>query len=105
MKAKLLLSVLLVSASFFAQVVEPKYEIKETLVKATYYYDNGTIRQEGFYKDGKVHGEWISYTKDGKRLAQGQYELGKKVGTWYFEQENSTTEVSYENNRVANVRK
>ncbi|MBF1997410.1 membrane-binding protein, partial [Flavobacterium psychrophilum] len=54
MKKYILLTVLMLSGIVFAQPIEPRYEIEGNLIKTTYYYDNGHIKQIGFYKDGKV---------------------------------------------------
>ena len=105
MKNLLLLCVLLVSGMMFAQEVEPKYEIQGNLVKATYYYENGNVKQEGFYKDGKVHGKWIAYDENGKKSSLGEYANGQKTGKWFFWNSATLSEVDYSNSRVASVSK
>lgn len=105
MKKMLLICVLLVSGVMLAQNVEPKYEIVGNMVKATYFYDNGKVKQEGFYKDGKVHGQWTSYAEDGSKLAMGEYKNGQKAGKWFFWNAASLSEVDYADSRVANVSK
>ena len=105
MKKILILCALIVSGGAFAQEVEPKYEIQGNLVKATYYYDNGNVKQEGFYKDGKVHGKWISYTESGKKLSIGEFKNGEKAGKWFFWNERALNEVDYADSRIASVSK
>ena len=105
MKKYILLTVILFSGVVFAQQIEPKYEIEGNLVKATYYYDNGQVKQTGFYKDGKVTGKWISYTETGAKLSLGEYTKGEKTGKWFFWDKNSLNEVDYSNSRVADVKK
>lgn len=105
MKKMLILSVMFVSGVMLAQKVEPKYEVVGNLVKATYFYDNGKVKQEGFYKDGKVHGKWISYQENGDKLAMGEYQNGQKTGKWFFWNATSLNEVDYADSRVANVSK
>jgi antitoxin component YwqK of YwqJK toxin-antitoxin module len=105
MKKILIMCALIVSGGAFAQEVEPTYEIQGNLVKATYYHDNGAVKQEGFYKDGKVHGKWISYNENGKKLSLGEFKNGEKTGKWFFWNEASLSEVDYSNSRIASVSK
>ena len=105
MKKYMLLGALVISGVIFAQNIEPKYEIQGNLVKATYFHDNGQIKQEGFYKDGKVHGKWISYSEAGNKVSLGEFNNGEKTGKWFFWNENSLSEVDYNNSRVAEVKK
>jgi antitoxin component YwqK of YwqJK toxin-antitoxin module len=88
-----------------AQEVKPKYEVANQLVKATYYHDNGTVKQEGFYKDGKLHGKWISYNENGTKQAMGEYVDGEKSGKWFFWNNTTLTEVDYSDSRIAEVKK
>lgn len=99
---KLLLGALLFTGGVFAQNVEPQYEIEGDLVKVTYFYDNGKIKEEGFYKDGKVHGVWISYSEEGVKTAVGEYLNGNKVGKWQFYKGKNVCDVNYVNNRIQN---
>ncbi|WP_395074507.1 toxin-antitoxin system YwqK family antitoxin [Flavobacterium sp.] len=105
MKKYIILSLLLFSGIIYAQSIEPKYEIEGNLVKATYFHDNGNIKQEGFYKDGKVHGKWISYSESGSKISLGEFNKGQKIGKWFFWNQNSLSEVDYNNSRVADVKK
>ncbi len=43
-------------------------------------YPNGTIRVEGQMKDGKRHGIWTSYYKDGTKWSVNNYVLGELNG-------------------------
>ncbi len=87
-----------------AQDVKPTFEKKGELIKGTFYYEDGSIRQEGTYKDGKLHGEWISYQQDGKKNAIAQYEEGNKTGKWFFWTNDILTEVDYQKNTIAEAR-
>lgn len=94
----------LVVVSLYAQSPNPKIEQIGDLVKATYYYDNGNVRQQGFVKDGKLHGEWISYREDGTKVAIAQYNKGQKVGKWlFYDAEGNVKEVDYSSNNIVNV--
>ncbi len=103
MKKYILSATLFVSAMMMAQV-QPKHEVAGDMVKSTYYYDNGTVRQEGFYKDGKVHGQWISYDENGNKTAIAEYQNGNKAGKWFFWKDNTLSEVDYTDSRVASVK-
>ena len=54
MKNLILTIALLASTVIFAQNIEPKLEIVGQQVKATYFFENGNIQQEGFFTDGKL---------------------------------------------------
>ena len=47
--ATLTVFMLMISVSF-AQEIEPTFEKQEDLVKATYYHDNGMVKEVGFFK-------------------------------------------------------
>ena len=84
MKKYMIIGAVLMSSMIFAQKETPKLEVVDNMVKATYYYDNGTIQQEGFFKDGKLEGKWIAYDAQGNKLSVGEYSNGQKTGKWFF---------------------
>ncbi|RSK39718.1 toxin-antitoxin system YwqK family antitoxin [Mangrovimonas spongiae] len=91
----------------FAQnsdTIKPKYEKKGNLTEATYYYDNGVVKQHGFFnKAGELHGTWSSFDLQGNKLAVGKYENGTKVGKWFFWTEDTLKEVDFVDSRMATV--
>lgn len=93
----------LLASGLGAQEIEPKFKTEGELIKGTYYYEDGSIRQEGTYKRGKLHGEWVSYDQNGKKNAIARYEEGVKMGKWFFWSSNVLTEVEYNNNVIAEV--
>jgi antitoxin component YwqK of YwqJK toxin-antitoxin module len=103
MKKLLILVVLLFSGVIFAQEVKPTLEAVGKMVKATYYYENGQVQQEGFYKNGKLHGKWISYDLNGNKKAIGEYNKGEKTGKWFFWNGDILSEVDYSQSRIASV--
>ena len=105
MKKYMILSALAFSGVVFAQTIEPRYEIQGNLIKATYFYENGQVKQQGFYKDGKVQGKWVSYNQIGKKTSLGEFNKGEKTGKWFFWNENTLSEVDYADSRVADVKK
>ena len=73
-------------------------------IEATKYHDNGVISQTGLLnKEGKPNGDWVSYNRDGVKIAEAKYNNGEKVGTWFFWKDDTLTEVEYANSRVATV--
>ena len=101
MKNLILTIVLLASTVIFAQNIEPKLEIVGKQVKATYFHDNGTVQQEGFFADGKLNGKWTSYDVNGKVVAIAEFTNGSKTGKWITYNNNvSVNEVLYSNNNI-----
>lgn len=94
--------VLMVDMSF-AQAVEPTFEKQDDLVKATYFYDNGIIKEVGFFKDNKLQDQWISYNQEGKIKVVAFYNEGKKDGKWYLVGDESVKEVTYKSNKIIKV--
>jgi antitoxin component YwqK of YwqJK toxin-antitoxin module len=52
------------------------------LVPVTDHYDNGAIRYRGYNLDGKMHGAWEFFRRDGSLMRAGSFEQGLQVGTW-----------------------
>lgn len=94
-----------ICAAMAAQEVKPTFTEEGDLIKGVFYYEDGTVSQEGTYKNGKLHGEWISYNHNGEKTAIARYTDGNKTGKWFFWQGDVLTEVDYENNRLATVNK
>jgi len=45
-------------------------------------YDNGLPRFKGEYLDGKMHGYWEFYRKDGSLMRSGAFDREVQVGVW-----------------------
>ena len=105
MKNVLIAGVMLVTSLTFAQEVKPKYEVIGEEVKATFYYDNGQIKQEGNYLNGKPNGKWVSFNEDGTKQVIGAYNNGVKTGKWFFWSESTLNEVDFTDSRIAEVKK
>ena len=104
MKKSIILAALLFSGILVAQEAKPELEVVGNKVKAVYYYDNGNVQQEGFFKDGKLDGVWVSYDEKGHKKAVGEYTDGVKTGKWIFFNENNLSEVAYVDNKVSSVK-
>ena len=105
MKKYILIALVFIGTTVVAQNVnQPKLETKGTLTVATYFYDNGSVQQEGaFNKNGVLEGLWTSYDFKGNKLSQGNYTNGIKTGKWFFWTENSLKEVDFVNSKIMNV--
>jgi antitoxin component YwqK of YwqJK toxin-antitoxin module len=104
MKKYMIIGAMLVSGMVAAQSLKPQLEAYGELVKATYYYENGTIQQTGFFKDGKLEGQWVAYDSAGNKKSVGEYSNGIKTGKWVFWNDAILSEVTYAGNVVASVK-
>ena len=104
-KSILLLALLFVSVSTFGQAdTNVKIEKKGDNTEATYYYQDGTVKQQGtFNADGKLHGTWTSFDVNGKKQIVGNYDNNKKVGKWFFWTDGKLKEVDYIDSRIVSV--
>lgn len=103
MKGFTLIFALIFSVVINAQDIKPVFEREGDLLKATYFHDNGTVSQEGHFLNGKLHGEWKMFNEDGKKMALGDYTLGKKTGKWFFWDAKLLKEVDFVDGKIANV--
>ena len=87
----------------FAQDNQPTFEKQDDLVKATYYHDNGMVKEVGYFKDDKLHDQWIHYDNTGKISVVANYKNGIKEGKWYIVGEETTKEITYEKNKMVKV--
>lgn len=104
MKRAVLILVLVFSVYMYPQDTEPTLEKAGKMVKATYFHDNGEIAQIGYLMKGKLHGQWLMYDVNGKKIASGKYENGKRTGKWLFWQNEVLKEVDFDDNKIVNVR-
>lgn len=104
MKTYLLALALVFSGIMYAQDAKPVLEPFGNKVKATYFYENGQIQQEGFFENGKLEGFWVAYNEDGSKKSSGFYKEGAKVGKWFFWKDANLSEVDYSNNAIAMVK-
>lgn len=104
MKKTMILAAILFSGFAFAQEAKPVLEQKDDLVKATYFYTNGQIQQVGFFKDGKLTGQWTAFDEQGNKKSMGEYTNGEKTGKWFFWNDKSLSEVDYSSSRIAKIK-
>ncbi|MBE8725087.1 toxin-antitoxin system YwqK family antitoxin [Flavobacterium hungaricum] len=104
MKKCVILAAVLFSGILTAQEGKPELEAVGNRVKAIYYYENGNVQQEGYYKDGKLDGVWVSYDVKGNKTVEGEYTEGLKTGKWMFYNEKNLSEVAYVNSKISSVK-
>jgi antitoxin component YwqK of YwqJK toxin-antitoxin module len=104
MKKGMVIGAILLSSILFAQKIKPQHEIIGDVIKSTYFFDSGKVSQEGFYKNGKVDGQWIAYDENGAKKSIGTFENGIKTGKWFFWNNNMLNEVDYSESRITNVK-
>ncbi len=102
MNKMFLLAFVMCVSSMVAQV-SPTYEKADDLVKATYFYEDGKIKEQGFFKGKKLEGTWVTFDKKGNKTAIAHYESGRKVGKWFLWENETLKEIDYKDNKIANV--
>ncbi|HEX8024647.1 MAG TPA: hypothetical protein VF484_00435 [Candidatus Limnocylindrales bacterium] len=45
-------------------------------------YDNGQVRFRGTNLDGRMHGPWEFFRRDGSLMHAGEFDRGRQVGVW-----------------------
>tara|TARA_R110002126_G_scaffold77796_3_gene194043 strand:- start:115823 stop:116221 length:399 start_codon:yes stop_codon:yes gene_type:complete len=103
MKKIITLVVLCLTIAVYAQDKQPTFKAENDLVKATYYYEDGSIKTQGYFKDKKLTGEWVGFDKSGNKVQLGYYDNGQKVGKWFVWTKESLKEINYEENTIASV--
>ena len=51
-------------------------------IRATDHYEDGGIRFRGANLEGKMHGPWEFFRRDGSLMRSGSFDRGKQVGIW-----------------------
>lgn len=90
MKASIFSTLMLISSLSFAQCTvnsnkgsgetKSTYVQKRGLVEVTHYYENGTIRETGSFKNGIPEGKWQTFAENGQKTAELNYKNGKRHG-------------------------
>ena len=55
---------------------------RSKLTPATDHYDNGNVRFRGANLEGKMHGPWKFFRRDGGLMRSGSFDRGTQVGVW-----------------------
>ena len=53
-------------------------------------HNNGKLKSEGNYKNGKKDGPWISFWSNGQLEYKGDYKENKREGFWIYYRMNGT---------------
>lgn len=104
MKTLIATLALVFTGMVYAQDSKPVLEPFGNKVKATYFYENGQVQQEGYFENGKLEGYWVAYNEDGTKNSSGFYKNGEKVGKWFFWKTEQLNEVDFNKNAVASVK-
>ena len=56
--------------------------IADSLIVDETFFDNGNLKHQRFYKDGKADGKWTHYYNNGNIWIEGNYNKGIQVGLW-----------------------
>lgn len=103
MKAILtLILIVFTAAHLYSQDVKYEKNKKDNITEVTFYYENGEVRQKGFYKKDKLHGQWIYYDRNGNKKTIAYYNKGEKTGRWIFWEDEKIIEVDYHKNSIKN---
>ena len=105
MKNKMIsLMAFLMFAFGYSQELKPKFEQEGDLIKGTYFFENGAIKQIGYFSNNKLHGEWVSYDSEGNKTTIAHYENGKKTGVWLILANGVVKQVTFDSNKVIDVK-
>lgn len=83
-----------------SQEKAPSFEKQGDLVKATYYFDNGQVKEVGFFKGEKLHDQWVTYDQAGKVTMVAFYKEGLKDGNWYVVDGDTIKKITYKSNKL-----
>lgn len=84
---------------------KPIYEqVEDDLVRVTYFYKDGAIKQQGFFGNKKITGTWTTFDTSGRKTGVAKYKNGKKVGKWLLLTNNGMKEIVYKNNAVVSIK-
>ncbi len=76
--------------------------VKADLIEATYFFEDGTVNETGFFENDELTGKWKTFNSNSELLAIGFFKESKKTGTWSFYQDGEVIqEVSYSDVQMA----
>ncbi len=75
-------------------------QLGEDTYKVIYYFEDGTVRETGYFRNGMNHGVWMTFNREGVLVGEGYYNENRKEGKWRFWNENGlvVAEVEYMDN-------
>ena len=82
-KLVIFMSFLFLTFSGISQSKDSLFYVNDDLYKKVSYYDNGGIRETGYYDSDKNRvGEWVAYHRNGVIASVGGFSKNKKHGEW-----------------------
>lgn len=75
--------------------------------KVIKYHENGTIQEQGYYKDSLKNGCWMSFDVEGNCTSRVYFDMGNRTGLWNIQSFNGDYyyRVAYEDDKAITVRK
>jgi antitoxin component YwqK of YwqJK toxin-antitoxin module len=103
---RLLVLALFIGTSVQAQSTSIYEKIGDQLKVTRYFENTDQVKEVGYFKDGKSHGQWTEYSTNGDIRIEATYVDGQKEGAWFVWSDDRKTlhEVNYQANRIANHR-
>ena len=66
------------------------YKRGKPIKELGYYIPSGELEYEGEKKDWMIHGDFVSYYKNGIKSIEGELDMGKYIGEWnYYDDDGS----------------
>jgi antitoxin component YwqK of YwqJK toxin-antitoxin module len=93
-------NIFLILALFFGVTLSAQNDDGEKAVCKR--FEDGSVKETGFIKDGKLHGRWVQYSETGEAVVVAYYDEGKKTGNWLFldSSKGEIKELEFYNNKV-----
>ena len=63
---------------------ERTYRRGKVIKETGYYLPTGELEYEGERKDWMVHGDFVSYYKNGLKSIEGELDMGQYIGEWNY---------------------
>jgi antitoxin component YwqK of YwqJK toxin-antitoxin module len=63
-----------------------EYKIKEGKLEGevTYYFENGSKSETGYFANNEKDGQWIKFDESGNKVGEANYKNGIKDGQWFI---------------------
>lgn len=82
--------------------VRSEYKQANGRVAVTNFYEDGSIKETGYFKNGVPDGKWETFAQDGSKTAELNYKDGKRHGEFrsWDPYTNAYIEMQYANGEV-----
>ena len=76
------------------------YKRGKQTAETSYYIPEGTLEYVGSERDGRIHGDFISYYRNGEISIKGKLNKGLYIGEWlYYDDDGSLNKTLYYNKK------